>query len=44
MRREACAGLHGDVIEIGFGSGLNLPFLPPEVTGRLGRRTVGASA
>ena len=33
VRKEACEGLHGDVIEIGFGSGLNLPFLPPEVTG-----------
>jgi ubiquinone/menaquinone biosynthesis C-methylase UbiE len=33
VRAEACAGLHGDVIEIGFGSGLNMPFLPPEVTG-----------
>jgi SAM-dependent methyltransferase len=33
VRAEACAGLHGDVLEIGFGSGLNMPFLPPEVTG-----------
>jgi ubiquinone/menaquinone biosynthesis C-methylase UbiE len=33
VRREATQGLHGDVIEIGFGSGLNLPHLPPEVTG-----------
>ncbi len=33
VRAEECAGLHGDVIEIGFGSGLNLPHLPPEVTG-----------
>lgn len=33
VRRTVCAGLHGDVIEIGFGSGLNVPFLPPEVTG-----------
>jgi SAM-dependent methyltransferase len=32
-RARACAGLHGDVIELGFGSGLNLPYLPPEVTG-----------
>lgn len=33
VRREATAGLHGDVLEIGFGSGLNLAYLPKEVTG-----------
>lgn len=33
VRREACEGLRGDVIEVGFGSGLNLPFLPDAVTG-----------
>jgi ubiquinone/menaquinone biosynthesis C-methylase UbiE len=33
VRAEACEGLTGDVIEIGFGSGLNLPHLPREVTG-----------
>ena len=33
LREEVCAGLHGDVIELGFGSGLNLPHLPPEVDG-----------
>ena len=33
VRQEACAGLAGDVVEIGFGSGLNMPFLPREVTG-----------
>jgi SAM-dependent methyltransferase len=32
-RARACEGLHGDVIELGFGSGLNLPYLPAEVTG-----------
>ncbi len=26
-----CAALRGDVIEIGFGTGLNLPHLPPGV-------------
>ncbi|MEX2100276.1 MAG: class I SAM-dependent methyltransferase [Acidimicrobiia bacterium] len=33
VRREACDGLHGDVLEIGFGSGLNLPYLPDDVDG-----------
>ncbi len=33
VRRETCDGLHGDVIELGFGSGLNLPYLPDTVTG-----------
>lgn len=30
-RARVCAGLAGDVLEIGFGSGLNLPHLPTEV-------------
>ena len=33
VRTEACEGLHGDVFELGFGSGLNLSYLPAEVTG-----------
>ncbi len=33
VRARVCAGLSGDVLEIGFGSGLNLGHLPPEVTG-----------
>ncbi|GGB41386.1 methyltransferase [Flexivirga endophytica] len=30
-RQRVCAGLHGEVAEIGFGSGLNLPHLPADV-------------
>lgn len=30
-RRQVCDGLEGAVMEIGFGSGLSLPHLPPEV-------------
>lgn len=30
-RQKAVSGTHGTVLEIGFGSGLNLPFYPPSV-------------
>lgn len=32
IRGEVCAPLVGEVLEIGFGTGLNLPHLPPTVT------------
>jgi SAM-dependent methyltransferase len=32
LRERAVDGLAGDVVEIGFGSGHNLPYVPPTVT------------
>jgi len=32
VRQRVCSGLVGDVLEVGFGTGLNLPYYPVEVS------------
>jgi ubiquinone/menaquinone biosynthesis C-methylase UbiE len=32
VRARVCAGLHGEVVEVGFGTGLNAAYYPNEVT------------
>jgi len=43
LRRRVCADLHGDVLEVGFGTGPNIGFYPAAVTRVLGvEPSVGA--
>ncbi len=32
VREQVCSGLTGEVLEIGFGTGLNVPYFPAAVT------------
>src|SRR5947208_6224553 len=32
IRARVCDGLNGEVVEVGFGTGLNTPYYPTEVT------------
>ena len=41
LRGEACAALSGRVLELGFGSGLNVRWYPPAVDVGRGRRALG---
>ena len=42
IRATVCAPLVGEVLEIGFGTGLNLPHLPPSVDAAVCGRPAGA--
>jgi ubiquinone/menaquinone biosynthesis C-methylase UbiE len=43
MRERVCTDLEGEVLEIGFGTGHNLPFLPADVTRLLAVEPSGRS-
>jgi hypothetical protein len=43
LRARAAAGLSGEVLEVGFGSALTMPYYPPAVTRVRGRSVCGGA-